>query len=130
MAAAFPNAKTIKAARFDDYFEQLQAPAVKSQLPVVDSEVGDSWLYGCGSDPLKVQTMALLGRHHDTCVTDPACVNAEPGFQNFQRLLILAGKHTCNFTSNRRFALLVMPVPMLTDEFLVTLRGRAHNHLG
>ena len=48
-----------------------------------------------GSDPLKVQTMKLLQRHHDSCAADPACVKAEPGWTAFQRLLLLAGKHTC-----------------------------------
>ena len=48
-----------------------------------------------GSDPLKVQTMKLLQRHHDGCAADAACVKAEPGWTTFQRLLLLAGKHTC-----------------------------------
>ena len=94
MAAAFPNATAIKPGKFDDYFEQLQSPSIRSKLPVVTSEVGDSWLYGCGSDPLKVQTMAVLARHHDACVADENCVKAEPHFRDFQRLLVLAGKHT------------------------------------
>jgi hypothetical protein len=95
LKAAFPHAQ-IKAGRFDDYFEQLQVTAVRSQLPVVESEVGDSWLYGAGSDPLKVQTMRVLQRHHDACVADEtgACVGAEKGFHDFQRMLLLAGKHT------------------------------------
>jgi hypothetical protein len=67
---------------------------VRSKLPVVTSEIGDSWLYGCGSDPLKVQTMAALARHHDACIADVGCVKAEPHFRDFQRLLVLAGKHT------------------------------------
>ena len=40
MQAEFPNAKTIRAGKFDEYFELLQAPAVRSQLPVVESERG------------------------------------------------------------------------------------------
>ena len=48
MQAEFPNAKTIRAGKFDEYFELLQAPAVRSQLPVVESEVADSWLRGAG----------------------------------------------------------------------------------
>ena len=116
MAEAFPNATTIRAGTFDDYFEQLQAPAVRSKLPVVTAGVEDTWLYGCGashasslsldsatlhakngsletlccccrlagSDPLKVQTMKLLQRHHDGCAADAACVKAEPGWTTFQ----------------------------------------------
>ena len=123
MAEAFPNATTIRAGTFDDYFEQLQAPAVRSKLPVVTAGVEDTWLYGCGashasslslaplhakngrskrcccrlagSDPLKVQTMKLLQRHHDSCAAETACVKAEPGWTAFQRLLLLGGKHTC-----------------------------------
>ena len=34
----------VRAAKFDVYFDQLQAPEVRSKLPVVTDEVGDSWM--------------------------------------------------------------------------------------
>ena len=38
--------------------------------------------------------MQVLQRHHDACVGDAACVAQEPRFRDFQRLLLLTGKHT------------------------------------
>ncbi len=94
IAKSFPNATSIKAASFDTYFELLQEPAVRKKLPVVEAEVGDSWLYGAASDPLKVAVMRLFMRHHAACVKRTGCVASEHGFSNFTRLLLLVGKHT------------------------------------
>ena len=60
MAEAFPNATTIRAGTFDDYFEQLQAPAVRSKLPVVTAGVEDTWLYGCGASHTSFLSLAPL----------------------------------------------------------------------
>ena len=60
MAEAFPNATTIRAGTFDDYFEQLQAPAVRSKLPVVTAGVEDTWLYGCGESHTSFLSLAPL----------------------------------------------------------------------
>lgn len=42
---AFPNA-VVKASTFDAFFDLLNQPAVRDQLPVVTSEIGDTWIYG------------------------------------------------------------------------------------
>ena len=94
LRAAFPNASTIKSAKFDDYFEQLDSPDIRAQLPVVTSEVGDTWVYGCASDPLKLATFQVLQRHHALCVHNVSCVSTETEFKQFERLLLLVGKHT------------------------------------
>ena len=61
---------------------------------MVTAEIGDSWVYGCGSDPLKLAAMQVLQRHHDKCVASAACLHLERGFPAFQRYLLLTGKHT------------------------------------
>ena len=38
---------------FDLFFVEANRPEVKALLPVVTQEIGDGWLYGVPSDPLK-----------------------------------------------------------------------------
>ncbi|KAL0231932.1 hypothetical protein PCE1_002929 [Barthelona sp. PCE] len=47
----YPNA-VIKASSYDIFFEY--AHMHKGQLPVVTKEIGDSWIHGYGSDPIRM----------------------------------------------------------------------------
>jgi hypothetical protein len=51
LQSEFPNA-VIVAATFHDWVESLQS--VQTQLPVVTSEIGDTWIHGAASDPWKL----------------------------------------------------------------------------
>ena len=44
----FPNAKIV-ASTFDNFTQYLEA--ARDKLPVVDAEVGDTWIFGAPSDP-------------------------------------------------------------------------------
>ena len=46
----FPNA-AIKASSLDEFSQHLWT--FKDNLPVVTSEMGDTWLYGIGADPFR-----------------------------------------------------------------------------
>jgi hypothetical protein len=49
----YPHA-TVYASTFERFYEAASAdPATMAALPVVTQEIGDTWLYGCPSDPLK-----------------------------------------------------------------------------
>ena len=52
----FPNAQVV-ASTFDNYTQHLTNPAVRSKLPIVTEEVGDTWVY-VGGD-----TTPPLGPH-------------------------------------------------------------------
>jgi len=57
LRAEFPNAR-LQASRLDDYFDAAQV--IRSRLPVVTSEIGDTWIQG-------VQSYARLSYHwYDT----------------------------------------------------------------
>jgi len=58
MSQRYPNAD-IQASTLDAYAQALLPHA--SKLPVITSEIGDTWIHGAGTDPLKVaQYRALL----------------------------------------------------------------------
>ena len=46
----YPGAEVFTST-FDAFFEAIEP--VRDQLPVVTNEVGDTWMYGAASDPLK-----------------------------------------------------------------------------
>jgi hypothetical protein len=61
---AYPDART-QASTLNDYAEKLLK--VADRLPVVTSEIGDTWIHGAGTDPYKtnaLKTLQRLGRVH------------------------------------------------------------------
>jgi len=59
LATRFPNAE-IRAASLSEMANALEGH--KSKLPVVTEEIGDTWIHGCASDPLKVARYRALAR--------------------------------------------------------------------
>ena len=55
----FPSA-TIQPSTFDAYFAELNR--ARDKLPVVTSEIGDTWIYGIASDPLKNTQYRAMAR--------------------------------------------------------------------
>ncbi|HUF09142.1 MAG TPA: DUF5054 domain-containing protein, partial [Rhodothermales bacterium] len=55
----FPNAK-VQASRMDTYARKLWA--YREHLPVVEGELADTWIYGVGSHPERVQRYLALTR--------------------------------------------------------------------
>lgn len=53
----YPNAQLI-AASFNEIATELLE--IKESLPVVTSEIGDTWIYGCGSSPIRMAKYRAL----------------------------------------------------------------------
>ncbi|MBN1639714.1 MAG: DUF5054 domain-containing protein, partial [Anaerolineae bacterium] len=88
VAAQFPGAE-VRASTLDA-FARVVWPA-RAALPVVTNEVGDSWIYGLGSDPIKVAQYRELLRLRETWLArgvDPDALDA------FTRHLMLIPEHT------------------------------------
>ena len=67
---------------------------VRAELPIVTQEIGDSWIHGIGSDPIKVsQFRELLRLRSDWLKADPTLANV-PSFDLFQRRLLMVPEHT------------------------------------
>ena len=80
---------TIKAATLDDYAKLLWAR--RAEFPVVDTEIGDSWIHGAASDPQKLQHFLALQRLYDRFAGE----NLTPKRLDFGRRLALVAEHTC-----------------------------------
>ena len=87
----FPQA-AITASTLNAFAEELVS--VKAQLPIITNEIGDTWIHGAGSDPLKIsqyRELARLRRHW------LATGRLKEGEQNTERLsgaLALIPEHT------------------------------------
>ena len=62
-----PHAEVV-GSTLNAFAEQLRR--VKDQLPVVTQELGDTWIHGAGSDPLKISQFRALSRLHTGWVAD------------------------------------------------------------
>lgn len=83
----YPDA-SIKASTLDAYGDLLWAG--RHELPVVDFEIGDSWIHGIGTDPSKVSRFLALQRLYD----DFAAEGLSPERRAFGRGLAMVPEHT------------------------------------
>ena len=88
LQAKFPAA-TIVASSMDDFSREVIAKADMSKLPVIEGEIGDSWLYGAPADPIKVATYREAVRALEEGVASGAIDPAtDGGYKRFQRRLM------------------------------------------
>ncbi|KAJ3338172.1 hypothetical protein HDU93_009906 [Gonapodya sp. JEL0774] len=95
----YPNA-TFIGATLEDVADAFTSPECLSLLETVDGEMGDTWIYGMGSDPYKTGALRALMRAREQCGTDPLC-ETDPGnvsegrsWGNFSRWLLKGVEHT------------------------------------
>lgn len=86
----YPQA-SVFASTWDAFTAELEA--AKASLPVYTGEVGDTWMYGAPSDPLKMAQYRALVRVRDACLDGgdgddgrgdgaASCSLADPGMRN------------------------------------------------
>lgn len=91
LAAQFPNAE-ILAANLTEMANAL-AP-VRGNLPVVTEEIGDTWIYGCASDPLKVARFRELARLREAWIAKGALQVGDATDLQLLRHALLEAEHT------------------------------------
>ncbi len=63
-------------------------------LPEVTADLSDTWIWGVGSDPVKVQRMRALHRARTACERAGQCGPDDAAYLNFSRLTIKNMEHT------------------------------------
>ena len=91
LAAQFPNAEIV-ASNLSEMANAL-AP-YRDKLPVVTQEVGDTWIYGVASDPLKVARYRELSRLRDAWIERGAFQVGDATDLQLLRHLLLEAEHT------------------------------------
>jgi len=98
--AEFPGASVFASTL--DAFTELLTPAVTAALPVVETEISDTWLHGAASDPHKSAMMKRASAARAACVgAGGACAAGDPAVANFTRLLLKNTEHTWGKSLNK-----------------------------
>ena len=91
LAEKYPNAK-IEAGSLDDFAREL--PAVWESLPLVTEEIGDSWIHGVSSDPLKTARYKRLLALVDRWLISGALERGSAAYETVMENLLLVAEHT------------------------------------
>jgi len=86
----FPGAQVF-ASTLDGFASKI---ANWSSLPVVAGEIGDTWIQGVASDPLKMAQFRALSSAFSQCLLDGKCEGSDFVVQNASRFLIKLAEHT------------------------------------
>ena len=82
----------IFASTLSDFGDKLES--VRSSLPVLISEIGDTWIHGVGTDPIKVSRYRELLRLRRDWLASGKASYSDPAFFNFNRFLLMVPEHT------------------------------------
>ncbi len=91
MAEKYPNA-AIAGGSLDDFAAQL--PAVYDSLPVVSEEIGDTWIHGVASDPLKTARLKRLLALTDRWIAEGTLARGSTAYEFVMENLLLVCEHT------------------------------------
>lgn len=89
--AQFPGS-SVHASTLDAFAAKLWS--VKDSLPVVTSEIGDSWIHGIASDPQKTAAFRALSRLRTEWERSERVPSDDCAYRNFSRKLLLVAEHT------------------------------------
>ena len=91
LAARFPNAEIVA----NNLSEMANAlTPFHDKLPVVTEEIGDTWIYGCASDPGKVARYREISRLRETWIAKSAFQVGDATDLQLLRQVLLAPEHT------------------------------------
>ena len=91
LRAQFPGA-SIQAANMSDVAAAVDT--VRERLPVVESEIGDTWIYGVASDPVKVSRYREMARLREEWIAAGRLQVGDATDRQLLQRLLLAAEHT------------------------------------
>lgn len=87
----YPKA-AVEAATLDAYGEALWK--IREELPVITEEIGDSWIHGAASDPVKTACLRRLLELKDKWKRDGIFEAKDPAYHEFLENLLMVCEHT------------------------------------
>jgi hypothetical protein len=87
----YPNAEVI-ASTLNIIADEIST--IRKQLPVVTQELGDTWIHGVGSDPLKVARFREMSRLRKKCLEDKTIQFGDTTDLAFGIPLLMVAEHT------------------------------------
>lgn len=87
----YPGAR-VEASTLDAYAQKLWER--KEELPVIKEEIGDTWIHGIASDPVKVRGLRRLMGLKNQWKKQGKFAPEKPEFQGFMENLLMVCEHT------------------------------------
>ncbi len=94
----FPDAQ-IQVGRVDDYLGNDFRQRTRN-LPLIDQDLGDSWIHGTGSDPYKTQRFRALQRLAQEWLQEKRFLPHSKSFVDFGKNINLIAEHTWGVNFN------------------------------
>ena len=94
----FPGAQVI-ASTLDAWWAEFSASPAVGLLPVVDQEMGETWITGYASSPVKMGFYRTAARAYAACVASGGCDSTDPRINGFTRYLMKLPEHTWGLPS-------------------------------
>ncbi|MGN0535953.1 MAG: DUF5054 domain-containing protein, partial [Eubacterium sp.] len=92
----------VQAGTLDDYAEAIWQ--VKDKLPVVEDEIGDTWIHGSAADPYKSACLRELMRLKAHWLADGTMKKDSEEYRGFCDNLLCIAEHTCGMDTKCYFA--------------------------
>ncbi|NLL56011.1 MAG: DUF5054 domain-containing protein [Clostridiales bacterium] len=86
----------------DNYTNELYK--VKDKLPVITSEIGDTWIHGVASDPYKTGAYRNLLKLKDKWLLEGKLNKESSEYKNFAKNLLQVAEHTWGMDIKRHFS--------------------------
>jgi len=91
IARQYPHAD-IRASTLDAFAQRLAQ--VRDRLPVVREEIGDTWIHGAATDPLKLAKLRELQRLRSQWVASGALDESSEAYRGMSEAMLLTAEHT------------------------------------
>lgn len=88
----FPDYE-VTAGSMDDFAEAIWQ--VKDKLPVIEDEIGDTWIHGSATDPYKSASLRELMRLKRQWLAEGSMVKDSDEYKGFTDNLLCIAEHTC-----------------------------------
>ena len=92
----------VTAGTLDDFAEVIWT--VKDKLPVIEGEIGDTWIHGSAADPYKSAALRELMSLKRQWLKDGSMTRMSEEYIGFSDALLCIGEHTCGMDSKMYFS--------------------------
>jgi hypothetical protein len=120
----FPGAQVV-AGTFEDFAALMDGvPGLDSMLPHVTSEVGETWIFGAGADPIRTAKMRGAFRALSKCTATGECnLATDPVVRNTTGWLVRGTEHTDGLDVKTTLGVPGMHFNYSNAEFHAIVRG-------
>lgn len=97
----YPDYK-ITAGTMDDFADIIWE--VRDKLPVVDGEMGDTWIHGSATDPYKSASLRTLISLKNKWLSDGSLIRESDEYDKLVNAILCLAEHTCGLDSKIYFS--------------------------